>query len=80
MNATKFRQKRKSVEIMPDLIKEPKENVIVGDEVFVPLLTEEQIQKRIAELGEEVTKDYEGSVPVFIGVLNGSFQIGRAHV
>ncbi|MFB3057933.1 MAG: hypoxanthine phosphoribosyltransferase [Ignavibacteriaceae bacterium] len=58
---------------MPELIKEPKEKVNVGDEVFVPLLTEEQIQKRIAELGEEITKDYEGSVPVFIGVLNGSF-------
>ena len=58
---------------MPELMKEPKEKVTVGNEVFVPLLTEEQIQKRIAELGEEITKDYEGSVPVFIGVLNGSF-------
>jgi hypoxanthine phosphoribosyltransferase len=58
---------------MSDLIKEPKEKVIIGDEVFIPLLTEEQIQKRIAELGEQITNDYQGSVPVFIGVLNGSF-------
>lgn len=58
---------------MPELMKEPKEKVTVGDEVFIPLLTEEKIQKRIAELGKEITKDYQGSIPVFIGVLNGSF-------
>ncbi len=58
---------------MPELKKEPKEKVTVGDEVFVPLLPEEQIQKRIAELGEKISKDYEDSIPVFIGVLNGSF-------
>ena len=33
---------------MPELKKEPKEKVKVGEEVCVPLLTEEQIQKRIA--------------------------------
>jgi hypoxanthine phosphoribosyltransferase len=58
---------------MPELIKEPKEKIIVGDEVFIPFLTEEQIQKRIGELGKEITKDYQSTIPVFIGVLNGSF-------
>ena len=43
---------------------EPKEKVIVGDEVFIPFLTEEQIQKRIGKLGKEITKDYQGSIPV----------------
>ena len=58
---------------MSDLIKEPREKILVGSEVFVPLLTEDQIQLRIAELGEQLSKDYKESVPVFIGVLNGSF-------
>lgn len=58
---------------MPDQIKEPKAKITVGDEVFIPLLTEQQIQKRISELGRQLTNDYKGSVPVFIGVLNGSF-------
>ncbi len=49
------------------------ESVIVGEEKFVPLFTEEQIQKRIKELGEEISKEYKGKVPVFIGILNGSF-------
>jgi hypoxanthine phosphoribosyltransferase len=58
---------------MSHLITEPKEKVIVGNEIFTPLLTEEQIQSRIAELGAQLSIDYQGTVPVFIGVLNGSF-------
>ena len=35
------------------------------------LLTEEQIQNRIAELGEVLTKEYAGKDPVIVGVLKG---------
>ena len=35
------------------------------------LLTEEQIKNRIKELGEELTREYEGKNPVIIGVLKG---------
>ena len=35
------------------------------------LLTEEQIQTRIRELGEILTKEYEGKDPVIVGVLKG---------
>ena len=35
------------------------------------LLTEEQIKARIKELGEELTREYEGKDPVVIGVLKG---------
>ena len=35
------------------------------------LLTEQQIQDRIAELGEILTKEYEGKNPVVVGVLKG---------
>lgn len=35
------------------------------------LLTEEQIQSRIRELGEELTRDYAGKDPVIVGVLKG---------
>ena len=58
---------------MSELITEPKERILVGEEEFVPLLSESQIQTRIAELGKQITKDYAGTIPVFIGVLNGSF-------
>ena len=35
------------------------------------LITEEQIQKKVAELGEILTKEYEGKDPVVVGVLKG---------
>lgn len=35
------------------------------------LLTEEQIQNRIAELGRELMDDYADKCPVFVGVLKG---------
>ncbi|MEE9168026.1 MAG: hypoxanthine phosphoribosyltransferase [Candidatus Neomarinimicrobiota bacterium] len=37
------------------------------------LLTEEQLRSRVKELAEMISRDYEGKVPIFIGVLNGSF-------
>ena len=58
---------------MSELITEPKDRILVGDEEFIPLLSERQIQERIAELGAQLTNDYAGTIPVFIGVLNGSF-------
>ncbi|OGU63593.1 MAG: hypoxanthine phosphoribosyltransferase [Ignavibacteria bacterium RBG_16_36_9] len=49
------------------------ERVIIGNDEFIPLLTEEQIQNRIKELAAQISLEYKSSVPVFIGVLNGSF-------
>jgi hypoxanthine phosphoribosyltransferase len=38
-----------------------------------PLLTEVQIHTRIRELGVQIARDYAGTVPVVLGLLNGSF-------
>ena len=35
------------------------------------LITEQQLRERIAELGEILTRDYEGKDPVVVGVLKG---------
>ena len=37
------------------------------------LISEEQINKRIIELGKEISADYANKDIVFISVLNGSF-------
>ena len=37
------------------------------------LLTEQQLQDRIAELGAEITRDYAGKAPLLICVLKGAF-------
>ena len=44
----------------------------MSDEPVGLLLTAEQIRARVAELGAEITRDYEGREPVLIGVLKGS--------
>lgn len=35
--------------------------------------SEEKIQKRVQELGAEITRDYAGREPLFVGVLKGCF-------
>jgi len=47
--------------------------IFVGNEKFVPMITQEQINARLKELGEELTKEYKDKFPIFIGILNGSF-------
>jgi len=57
-----------------DEIKSNSEAIIkIGNEKFVPLLTEKEIQKRVVEMGEQLSKDFNSKLPIFIGVLNGSF-------
>ena len=36
------------------------------------LVSEEQLQKRIAELGQEISSDYKGQKLLMVGVLKGS--------
>ncbi|MBR9920075.1 MAG: hypoxanthine phosphoribosyltransferase [Bacteroidetes bacterium] len=40
---------------------------------FQPFISAEQIARRIAELGQSLSKDLEGKNPLFIAVLNGAY-------
>jgi hypoxanthine phosphoribosyltransferase len=51
---------------MSDIIK-------VHDKYFVPYMTEVTVLERIAQLAEQIDKDYAGKKPLFIAILNGSF-------
>jgi hypoxanthine phosphoribosyltransferase len=48
-------------------------NITLFNKTFEPYLPESLIQEKIKELGEIISKEYEGKQPLFIGVLNGSF-------
>lgn len=37
------------------------------------LYSEEQLQARVKELGEAISRDFAGKEPIFVGVLKGSF-------
>ena len=38
---------------------------------FEVLIAEETVQQRIRELGEQISRDYAGKIPIMVGVLNG---------
>lgn len=39
------------------------------------LITEEQIQAKLSEIGEAITRDYAGKAPLLVGVLKGAFVV-----
>ena len=45
------------------------------DKVFVPYISEEEIQTRLQAVTKQMMQDLVGETPVFIGVLNGSFMV-----
>lgn len=42
-------------------------------DILKVLISEEELEARVAEIGRQITADYTGKVPVFIGVLKGCF-------
>ena len=41
------------------------------DQIKEVLITEQQLQDKVLELAQQISKDYEGKNPVFVGVLKG---------
>ena len=46
---------------------------MMRDDLERILLTEEEIRERVRALGAEITRDYAGKEPLFVGVLKGCF-------
>ena len=49
------------------------ESIKVNGDRFSVYLTDEQIQKRTRQIGEQLSRDFKNKQPIFIGVLNGAF-------
>ncbi len=49
------------------------ETVRVHDKEFRPFIDAVRISQRVQELGEQISREYEGLRPLFLAVLNGSF-------
>jgi len=47
--------------------------VRIKDKTFETSISAEEIAKRVKELGQQLSKDFEGKNPLFLAVLNGSF-------
>ncbi len=50
-----------------------KDTIQAHDLIFQPYLPYDTIQEKVEELGQRITKDYEGKRPIFVGMLNGAF-------
>ena len=48
-------------------------NITLGDKSFRPYITESQILSAIRQMATQINKDYEGSTPLIVPILNGSF-------
>ncbi len=44
-----------------------------ANETFKVFLKREEIRNRIKEIAGQINRDFDGKVPIFIGILNGSF-------
>lgn len=49
-----------------------KDEIIVNGERFELFLSKEKIQERTKQLADQISSDYKGRIPIFIGILNGS--------
>ena len=45
----------------------------IADLEFEPLINKNEIAERIKAIGQQLNADYQNSIPIFVGVLNGSF-------
>ncbi|WP_338763692.1 hypoxanthine phosphoribosyltransferase [Bernardetia sp. ABR2-2B] len=47
--------------------------LLIQDKYFVPYLSEQQMQQRVQELGQQIATDYADKKPLLLCILNGSF-------
>jgi len=47
--------------------------ITVNGDRFVEMISERRIRTAVKRLAREISRDHKGTVPVFIGILNGSF-------
>lgn len=48
-------------------------NDCIANDIEYVLLSEEEIQKKVSEVGAKISADFAGKDPVFVGVLKGCF-------
>ncbi|NVK85895.1 MAG: hypoxanthine phosphoribosyltransferase [Cytophagia bacterium] len=51
----------------------PQPTVTVHDKTFELFIAEEEIQKKVEELGSSLSQNLKDTKPLFIGILNGAF-------
>ena len=47
--------------------------ITINGDSFVEMISERRITLKVKQLAQVINRDYKGTIPVFIGILNGSF-------
>lgn len=47
--------------------------ITIKDKTFEPTMTESEIKQRVRELAQQMSRELEGTNPLFLAVLNGAF-------
>ena len=58
---------------LPTVKKNKNTLIKLHDKLFKPYLSENEILSAVQKMADEVARDYKDEVPIFVGVLNGSF-------
>ena len=48
------------------------DNITIDDLQFKIFISQEEVQQRVKEIAEMISRDYTGKVPIVVGVLNGA--------
>jgi hypoxanthine phosphoribosyltransferase len=73
MTGSKSRTRLSAFSNSNSTVRRKAKTISVNGERFEELISEPRIRRRVRELAHEISTEYRGKVPVFIGVLNGSF-------
>ena len=47
--------------------------ITVHDKTFKPMISAQMIAERVANIGQQITKDYSGKKPLLLSILNGGY-------
>ena len=45
----------------------------IDNDILEVLITEEEIRRKVTEIGDQISRDFEGKDPLFVGVLKGCY-------
>ena len=51
------------------------EKIKIHDKYFKPFIDRKEIDKAVQKIADNINRDYEGKVPLFLVILNGSFMV-----
>jgi hypoxanthine phosphoribosyltransferase len=49
------------------------QSININNETFCMMISQDEIEVKVEQLGNQISKDYEGKKPLLLGILNGAY-------